>query len=122
MQIRNIIICTSLTVAFTQVSCKKFLDQQPKTALTQEQAFAKLNNIKPLISGLFTNWRNVRKDRGGFMFELGSDEAQQGAYQVMTDPDQASLDKYDGYLVPRHNALTGQWNNRWPIVTAAGQA
>lgn len=122
MQLRNIFILTSLTVALTQVSCKKFLDQQPKTALTQEQVFAKLDNIKPLISGLYTNWRNVRKDRGGFMFELGSDEAQQGAYQVMTDPDQAALDKYDGYMVPRNNALTGQWNSRWPIVTAAAQA
>src|SRR5882757_10608415 len=122
MQLRNIIIITSLAGTLTQVSCKKFLDQQPKTALTQEQVFAKLDNIKPLISGLYTNWRNVRKDRGGFMFELGSDEAQQGAYQVMTDPDQAALDKYDGYMVPRNNALTGQWNSRWPIVTAAAQA
>jgi len=122
MQIRNIIIYTSLTVAFTQVSCKKFLDQEPKTALTQEQAFAKLDNIKPLISGLFTNWRNVRKDRGGFMFELGSDEAQQGAFQVLSDPDQAALDKYDGFMAPRNNALTGQWQSRWPIVVAAAQA
>jgi hypothetical protein len=122
MQIRNIIICTSLTLALTQVSCKKFLDQQPKTALTQEQAFAKLDNIKPLISGLFTNWRNVRKDRGGFMFELGSDEAQQGAFQVLSDPDQAALDKYDGFMAPRNNALTGQWQSRWPIVVAAAQA
>src|SRR6266404_7282274 len=103
MQLRNIIISTGLAVTLTQVSCKKFLDQKPKTALTQEQAFAKLENIKPLISGLYTNWRNVRKDRGGFMFELGSDEAQQGAYQVLTDPDQAALDKYDGYMVPRNN-------------------
>jgi len=37
MQLRNIIISTSLAVTLTQVSCKKFLDQQPKTALTQEQ-------------------------------------------------------------------------------------
>lgn len=122
MQLRNIIILTSLTGMLTQVSCTKFLDQQPKTALTQEQAFAKLNNIKPLLSGLFTNWRNVRKDRGGFMFELGSDEAQQGTFQVMNDPDQAGLDKYDGYLVPRNNALTAQWDARWPIVVLAGQA
>src|SRR6201991_1919903 len=122
MQLRNIIILSALTGTLTQVSCKKFLDQQPKTALTQEQAFAKLDNIKPLISGLFTNWRNVRKDRGGFMFELGSDEAQQGAFQVLSDPDQAALDKYDGFMAPRNNALTGQWQSRWPIVVAAAQA
>src|SRR5882757_9438607 len=122
MQLRNIIIITSLAGTLTQVSCKKFLDQQPKTALTQEQVFAKLDNIKPLISGLYTNWRNVRKDRGGFMFELGSDEAQQGAFQVLSDPDQAALDNYDGFMAPRNNALTGQWQARWPIVVAAAQA
>jgi len=122
MKIKDLIILTGATGMLTMASCNKFLDQQPKTALTQEQVFAKLDNIKPLISGLFTSWRNVRKDRGGFMFELGSDEAQQGAFQVMSDPDQAGLDKYDGYLAPRNNALGAQWNARWPIVTAAAQA
>src|SRR5258708_4129052 len=122
MQLKNIIIYIGLTATITQISCKKFLDQKPKTALTQEQAFAKLDNIKPLITGLYTNWRNVRKDRGGFMFVLGSDEAQQGAYQVSTDPDQAALDRYDGFMVPRNNALTGQWQARWPIVVSAAQA
>ena len=122
MQLKNIIIYSGLVTAITQTSCSKFLDQKPKTALTQEQAFSKLDNISPLVTGLFTNWRNVRKDRGGFMFELGSDEAQQGAYQVMTDPDQAALDRYDGFMVPRNNALTGQWQSRWPIVVSAAQA
>jgi starch-binding outer membrane protein, SusD/RagB family len=122
MQLRNILIVTGLIVTLIQVSCKKFLDQEPKTALTQEQAFSKLANIQPLISGLYSSWRDGRKDRYGFMFELGSDEAQQGAYQVFTNPDQAGLDKYDGYLVPRNNALAGQWSSRWPIVTAAAQA
>src|SRR3954470_3087348 len=101
MKLKHLTILTSAAGMLTLASCSKFLDQQPKTALTQEQAFAKLDNIKPLISGLFTNWRNVRKDRGGFMFELGSDEAQQGAFQVLSDPDQAALDKYDGFMAPR---------------------
>lgn len=106
----------------TQFSCKKFLDQDPKTALTQEQTFGKLSNIEPLISGLYTKWRDSRKDRGGFIFQLGGDEAQQGAFQVMTDPDQSGLDKYNGFLAPRNNALTAQWDARWPIVNAAAQA
>ncbi len=122
MQLRNIIIFTTLAGTLTQVSCKKFLTQEPKTALTQEQAFSKLDNIKPLISGLYTSWRDGHKDRYGFMFDLGSDESQQGAYQVLTVPDQAGLDKYDGYLVPANNALAGQWAARWPIVTQAAQA
>lgn len=105
----------------TQISCKKFLDQQPKTTLTEEEVFSKLENIEPLISGLYTKWRDSRKDRGGFMFQLGGDESQQGAYQVMTDPDQSGLDKYNGFLAPTNNALTAQWDLRWPVVSAAAQ-
>lgn len=104
------------------VSCTDFLDQQPQTALTQEQVFSKLENIDPLITGLYTNWRNARKDRGGFMFQLGGDESQQGAFQVRSEADQAGLDRYDGFLAPRNNALTQQWDLRWPIVSAAAKA
>ncbi|MBO9637285.1 MAG: RagB/SusD family nutrient uptake outer membrane protein [Siphonobacter aquaeclarae] len=104
------------------MSCQDFLNQEPQTALTQEQVFSKLENIDPLITGLYTSWRNARKDRGGFMFQLGGDESQQGAFQVKSEPDQAGLDRYDGFLAPRNNALTQQWDMRWPIVTAAAKA
>ncbi|HTF28301.1 MAG TPA: RagB/SusD family nutrient uptake outer membrane protein [Flavitalea sp.] len=110
------------SLVISQVSCKKFLEQEPKTALTQEQVFSRLENIEPLLTGLYTSWRNVRKDRGGFMFQLGGDESRQGNFQVNTDPDQSGLDKYNGFLAPRNNALTSQWDQRWPIVTAAAQA
>lgn len=105
-----------------QVSCKKFLDQNPQTALTQEQVYSKLANIEPLLAGLYATWRDAHKDRGGFVFQLGGDESQQGAYQVATDPDQSGLDKYNGYLAPSNNALAQQWSLRWPIVAAAAQA
>lgn len=106
----------------SSTGCSKFLEQDPKTALTQEEVFSKLENIEPLLAGLYTSWRNVRKDRGGFMFQLGGDESRQGNYQVNTDPDQSGLDKYNGFLAPRNNALTAQWDQRWPIVTAAARA
>lgn len=118
------IIPYSLFIAllFGCISCNKFLDREPETALTQQQVYSKLENIEPLLSGLLTNWRDIHKDRGGFVFQLGTDETQQGAYQVMTDPDQSALDKYGSYLAASNNALTGQWNPRWPIVSAAAQA
>lgn len=122
MKLKTIAFIILMAGAGTLVSCKKFLDEDPQTALTQEQVYSKLANIEPLLSGLYTSWRNAHKDRGGFMFQLGDDEAQQGAYQVMTDPDQAGLDKYNGYLAPRNNALTQQWDLRWPIVVSAAQA
>ncbi|MBL4677648.1 MAG: RagB/SusD family nutrient uptake outer membrane protein [Mucilaginibacter sp.] len=102
-------------------SCKKFVEQEPQTALTEEQVFSKLDNIEPLLLGLYTSWRNTRKDRGGFMFTLGSDEAQQGAYQVQTDDRQAGLDRYNGFLTASNTALAQQWDSRWPVISAAAR-
>lgn len=103
-------------------SCSDFLVEEPQTALTQEQVFGDLSNIEPLIIGLYTSWRNTKKDRGGFMFTLGTDEAQQGAYQVRTEADQGGLDRYNGFLAPSNTSLTQQWDNRWPIVSGASMS
>jgi starch-binding outer membrane protein, SusD/RagB family len=103
-------------------SCSDFLNEDPQTALSQEKLFAELDNIEPLVTGLYTSWRNTKKDRGGFIFTLGTDEAQQGAYQVRTDADQAGLDLYNGFLSPSNLALTRQWDDRWPIVGTASTA
>ena len=43
-------------------SCSDFLVEEPQTALTQEQVFRELNSIEPLIVGLYTSWRNTKKD------------------------------------------------------------
>lgn len=102
-------------------SCKKFIEEEPQTALTEEQVFSKLDNIEPLLLGLYTSWRNTKKDRGGFMFTLGSDEAQQGAYQVQTDDRQAGLDRYNGFLTASNTALAQQWDSRWPVIAAAAR-
>jgi hypothetical protein len=103
-------------------SCKKFLIEEPQTNLTEEQVFSKLDNIEPLILGLYNGWRNVKKDRGGFIFTLGTDEAQQGAYQVRTDDRQASLDRYNNFLAPSNTALAEQWNSRWVVISAASRS
>lgn len=117
---KSIIINMAVLLLLTS-SCSKFLEQEPQTKLTEEQVFSDLDKIEPTILGLYTDWRNTRKDRGGFMFLLGTDEVQQGAYQVMTDASQAGLDRYNGFLSPSNNALAEQWNSRWPVIsTAAG--
>lgn len=119
MKFRSFLFSITIAGLMTQVACKKFLDQNPKTALTQDQ-FSTLAKIDPLIAGLYISWRNTRQDRGGFIFQLGDDEAQQGAYQVATDADQSSIDKYT--FLASNNALTAQWEARWPIVTTAALA
>lgn len=115
------IIGLMLIISFLSTSCSDFFDNDPKTALTKEEVYSKLENIEPLITGLYNQWRDIRKDRGGLMFQLGSDESQQGAFQVSTDRDQAALDRYDGSLSPSNNALTQQWDSRWRLVTAAAE-
>lgn len=106
----------------TLSSCKKFLDQEPQTSWTKDQTYSSIDKINLVVGGLLTSWRNIHKDRGGFVFQLGGDESQQGAFQVITTPDQAGLDRYDGYLSPANNALAEQWRNRWSIVVVAAQS
>jgi tetratricopeptide (TPR) repeat protein len=117
-------IFVSVVIAATLgiTSCSDFLDQGPKTALTQEQVFKDLDNLEPTIMGLYTQWRNIHKDRGNFVLSLGTDESQEGAYQANTEADQSGLDKYNGYLSPTNNAITSQWDSRWLIVSSAAQA
>lgn len=103
-------------------SCSDFLTEDSQTALAEEQVFGTLDNLEPLVAGLYTSWRDTKKDRGGFVFTLGTDEAQQGAYQIRTDADQAGLDLYNGFLSPSNLALARQWTDRWPIVGTASTA
>ncbi len=122
MKINSGLVKAMAFMLLVSSSCSDFLNEEPQTALTQEQVFAELDNIEPLIMGLYTSWRNTKKDRGGFMFSLGTDESQQGAYQVMTEAGQAGLDRYDGFLAPSNTALAQQWDSRWPVISAAATA
>jgi starch-binding outer membrane protein, SusD/RagB family len=103
-------------------SCADFLDQDPQTALSREQAFQDIEKLDRVITGLYNRWRETRKDRGGFVFSLGTDETQQGAYQVRTEAQQSALDKYDATFVASNSALTEQWNKRWPVIVDAATA
>lgn len=116
------LINTALACLLGVTSCSDFLEMQPKTALTEEQVFGDEKNIELLVSGLYTQWRNTKQDRGGFMFTLGTDEAQQGGQQVRENAVQAALDKYDGQLNSTNTSLSEQWNKRWPVVAAAAKA
>ncbi|WP_215224752.1 RagB/SusD family nutrient uptake outer membrane protein [Echinicola shivajiensis] len=109
-------------ILFINVSCSEFLVEEPKTQLTEEQVYSDEENIRLLISGLYLQWRNTKQDRGGFMFNLGTDEAKQGGQQVQENNVQAALDKYNGALNPANSSLAEQWSKRWPVVSAAAKA
>ena len=122
MKDRMVLVKLTALVLLVSSSCSDFLDEGPQTALTQEQVYGDLNKIEPVILGLYTNWRNTKKDRGGFMFSLGTDESQQGAYQVRTEASQAGLDRYNGFLAPSNTALAQQWESRWLVISEAATA
>ncbi|SDJ88924.1 Starch-binding associating with outer membrane [Catalinimonas alkaloidigena] len=103
-------------------ACEDFLVEEPKTQLTEAQVYGSEENIRLLVSGLYTQWRNTKQDRGGFMFTLGTDEAKQGGQQVRENNVQAALDKYNGALNASNTSLAEQWNKRWPVVAAAAKA
>ncbi|MBT1707768.1 RagB/SusD family nutrient uptake outer membrane protein [Fulvivirgaceae bacterium PWU5] len=121
MNTKNIILGL-MAILLMVSSCADFLDQDPQTALSREDAFTNIEKLDRVITGLYNRWRETRKDRGGFVFALGTDETQQGAYQVRTEAQQSSLDKYDATLVAGNSALTEQWNKRWPVIVDAATA
>lgn len=105
------------------VSCSSdFLEEKPTTSLTEEQVFGDQKNLKLLVSGLYTQWRDTRKDRAGLYYTMGTDEGKQGSHQVRENDVQAGLDKYNGAMNATNGAIAGEWNRRWPIVSAASKA
>jgi tetratricopeptide (TPR) repeat protein len=120
MKAKNIMV--TLIAMSCATSCADFLNQEPQTALVQEKVYAELDNIEPTVLGLYISWRSIYKDRDGLVFQLGTDEAKQGAYQIQTDADQSAMDRYNGFLSPTNPAITRQWDLRWAIVGQAAQA
>jgi starch-binding outer membrane protein, SusD/RagB family len=119
---RSVSLLLLITIALITSCQKDFLDQDPKTSLSTEQLFASLDNVQPFLNGLYTKFRNTRVNRKGFFLMLGTDECQQGEYQVRTDADQAGFDKYDGFMEPNNKPVAELWNIRWPIVVQASEA
>lgn len=116
--IYSTLICSMLAVT----SCSDFLTEESKTKLNEEQVFGDQENIKLLVSGLYTQWRNTRQDRHGLYLSLGTDEAKQGGQQVNENGTQASLDKYNGAFNAPNSTIGEMWGKRWPIVSEAAKA
>lgn len=103
-------------------SCEDgFLKQDPQTQLSSEQVFETPEGIQSFVYGLYYQWRTTRVNRKGFYMMLGTDEAQQGEYQVKTTPMQAAFDKYDGYYDSENTSIAEAWNVRWPVAVQASE-
>lgn len=115
------IMAYALAFSFAGISCSDFLEQESKTAMTEEAVFAKIDNIEPLIIGLYNSLIEVKKGRGSLMFNFGLDETKGGERQLWENPPFLYMDSYNG-LMASNEKLAEQWSNRWPVVTAAAKA
>lgn len=110
------------TLILSISSCSNFLSVEPTGALTEEQVFEKIENVEPLVLGLYESYRGCKEGRNGLMPCLGTDETQQGNYQLISSGDQAGMDKYNGQLNATSTQVTNIWDNRWPAVVSAAKS
>jgi hypothetical protein len=102
-------------------SCNDFLEELPKTQLTQGQVFTDLNVLESSVDGLYVSFRNAKAGRAGFTFTLlGLDESKQGIVQMM-DAGQSGLDYYDGMLNASSSQISEMWARRWPAINTAAK-
>ncbi len=99
-----------------------FFDNQPKGALTKEEPIVTRNwtaDYRFIIQIGVT----IPAATVGDGIANGTDEAQQGAYQVRTEADQQGwTGTTPFYLRQQYYDRTMGWDARWKIVTAAAEA
>ena len=102
------IYALALTFALKTSSCSDFLQVEPTGSLTEEQVFEKIDNVEPLVLGLYKSYRGCKEGRNGLMPYLGTDETQQGNYQSRLDRLKKSIDNYPAVF---HQAIKPVWIN-----------
>lgn len=111
-----------LSIAISLFSCSDLLDQDPKTSLTEEEAFSSLERIDPIVKGLYTGYRQMREGRVGLTFLLmGMDESKQGVVQIDQN-NQPGLDLYNGLLNSSATYVSSMWEKKWAVVNPAAKA
>ena len=122
----NTIIVSAILGTLTLVSLSScedgFLKQNPQTKLSNEQIFENPDNVQAFVYGLYYQWRATRINRKCFYTILGTDEAQQGEYQIRTNANLAAYDKYDGYYDSENTHIADAWNCRWPVVVQTSES
>lgn len=105
----------------TASSCSDFLHVEPTGSVPEDEAYKHVNVIEKLVLGLYDNYRGCKAGRNGLMTNLGNDETQQGNFQLISEGDQAGMDKYNGQLNPTSQQVASIWNSRWPVVVTAAK-
>jgi hypothetical protein len=75
------------------------------------------------LDGIYFKWKTTRVNRKAFFTMLGTDEIQQGEYQVKDNAYQGGFDNYNSFYDNPDNPFTAEiWNIRWPVVTLSSEA
>ncbi len=125
MKLKNKFMALGLSVLSVMAvsSCSDFLDEGPKTALTEEEIYSDTTNIESNLTKLYTNWKQLFKDR--FLWEcmVGTDEIQSGAYQALKEGNglRGALDMYNALLTSELSYVEEQWTMRWPSIGEAAK-
>ena len=118
---RNITWVLAAGFVILSASCSKFLDERSTTKLDESQVYSDVNLVETSLKGIYSKWKAIRTDEQGLIMMMGTDEIQQGAFQMKSDPNKGGLDRYDGNLNSTLNYIANQWNLRWPIVNEAAK-
>ncbi|GEP93244.1 Starch-binding associating with outer membrane [Chitinophaga terrae (ex Kim and Jung 2007)] len=118
---RNIIWVLAAGLALSSTSCKKFLDEKSMTKLDESAVFGDVNQVESSLKGAYAKWKDIRTDEQGLIMMMGTDETQQGAFQMKSDPNKGAFDRFDGNLNSTLNHIANQWNIRWPVVNEAAR-
>jgi len=108
------------TVIFA-ASCKKFLTEESLTKMDEDKVYTDIGLIETSLKGVYANWKGTRTDEQGLITMMGTDEVQQGAFQMKSDALKGGLDRYDGNLNSLLNYIANQWSIRWPVVNESAK-
>lgn len=117
----------ALGIAFLSLvvipSCSDFLNEGPKTALTEDEIFSDSTYIESNLQSLYANWKELFRDRYLWECMVGTDEIQSGAYQALKENNglRGALDMYNALLTSELSYVTEQWDMRWPTVGEAAK-
>ena len=109
------------SLAFT--SCSDFLDEDPKTAITEDKMYSSPEYAESVLQSCYKGWREMFKDRFIWECMVGTDEIQSGAFQALKEDGmrRGSLDRYDALLTSDLYYISDQWGNRWTKVGEAAK-
>ena len=102
-------------------SCSDFLDEKPRTSLTEEQMFSNPEYAETNLQACYENWRGMFNGQKMTDCLKGTDEIQAGAYKALKEDGglRGCFDRCDSRLTSDLEDIKNQWEPRW---TAVGDA